>query len=140
MLLQEGKRLLRRALAHDDEEQGSVDFSIVTNRDDASADSDLESFLEWEQQDGNGNGNSGGGAAQKKRNRNKWKGQQYGDDVERHDDLESAMDELTEKRDATKVQALQKVTVHHGINALGCQYCGLVTAFSLCYHWHGDRS
>lgn len=111
LLVQEGKRLLRRALAHEDEEQGSVDFSIVTNRDDASADSDLESFFEWEQQNGaNGNGNSGGGgAAQKKRNHNKWKGQQYGNDVERHDDLENAMDELTEKRDATKVQALQKV-------------------------------
>lgn len=103
---------MRRALAHEDEEQGSVDFSIVTNRDDASADSDLESFLEWEQQNGgnaNGNDGAGGGAAQTKRNHNKWKGQQYGDDVERHDDLENAMDELTEKRDATKVQALQKV-------------------------------
>lgn len=94
-----------------------MDFSIVTNRDDASADSDLESFFEWDQQNGvNGNGNSGGGgAAHKKRNHNKWKGQQYGNDVERHDDLENAMDELTEKRDATKVQALQKVINCHMI-------------------------
>lgn len=122
--------MLRNALAHDDDgddardqDSGSVDFSIVTNRDDSSASSDLESVLEWEQQNGArgavANGENGGGQQQKRRN-NKWKGQQYSGDGDRDDDLENAIDELMEKRDATKIQALQKVCV-----LCGCCICAM---------------
>ncbi|KAF1323636.1 Interferon-related developmental regulator 1, partial [Globisporangium splendens] len=112
-LSEEGKRLLWQALAHEDD-QGSVDFSIITNRDESSASSDLESVLEWEQNEngarGGLNGDGGAAGSQQKKRTNKWKAQQYGGaHHERDEELETAIDELMEKRDTTKIQALRKI-------------------------------
>lgn len=67
----------------------------MTNRDDSSVESELESMME-----------SGGGRRSKK-----WNKYQTGDDGldHREQDLEDAMEELTEKRDTTKIQALKRV-------------------------------
>ncbi|RLN95770.1 hypothetical protein BBJ28_00015955 [Nothophytophthora sp. Chile5] len=85
-------------------ENGSVDYSVITNRDDSSVESELESTLQWEQQQSAGGRNGRG---------KKWKeeeeDEQEQDDGEADSDLEGAVEELTEKRDATKVRALQKI-------------------------------
>ncbi|DAZ92869.1 TPA: hypothetical protein N0F65_003048 [Lagenidium giganteum] len=98
-LSEEGKRLPRHALAHEDDDadgvdQRSVDFSILTNKDDSSAGSDLEGFAELEQQ-----------KPKRKAGGKKWKDQYHEDD----EDLEKAIDELTEKRDSAKIEALNKI-------------------------------
>ncbi|TYZ58835.1 hypothetical protein PybrP1_005135 [[Pythium] brassicae (nom. inval.)] len=124
-LSEEGKKLLRRALAHEDEDLGSVDDSVVTNRDDASAESDLESVLEWELQNGGANGGSDVASASAPKTKHahaKWKAQRYGNDTGRDENLESAIDELAEKRDATKVHALQKIL---------SMLCGSVMTYSV---------
>lgn len=71
-------------------------------------------MLEWELQNGGGGSGSDTTApasVQKTKHAHaKWKkAQRYGNDTGRDEDLETAIDELAEKRDATKVHALQKV-------------------------------
>ncbi|KAE8886340.1 hypothetical protein PF005_g17692 [Phytophthora fragariae] len=108
-LSEEGKRLLRSALAAGSEgEDASIDYSIVTNCDDSSVESELEGALQWEQQQQLQQ--SGGGTGGRKGRGKKWKDEegQEQDDVE-DDDLEGAMEQLTEKRDSTKVAALDKI-------------------------------
>ncbi|ETL84202.1 hypothetical protein L917_15932 [Phytophthora nicotianae] len=105
-LSEEGKRLLRNALAasSDGGEDGSIDYSIISNFGDSSAESELESSLQWEMQQRETV--TGGGGGHKGRGK-KWKGD---DDLETEDDdLEGAMEELTEKRDTTKIAALEKI-------------------------------
>ncbi|GMF20753.1 unnamed protein product [Phytophthora fragariaefolia] len=103
-LSEEGKRLLRSALAAGSEgEDGSVDYSIVTNCDDSSVESELESALQWEQQQQQQA--SGGG---RKTRGKKWKDEEEQEDAV-DDGLEGAMEQLTEKRDSTKVAALEKI-------------------------------
>ncbi|POM65482.1 Interferon-related developmental regulator family protein / IFRD protein family isoform 1, partial [Phytophthora palmivora] len=101
-LSEEGKRLLRSALAagSDGGEDGSIDYSVISNWGDSSVESELESTLQWEQQQQA----TGGG---RKTRGKKWKDEE--EDVETDDDLEGAMEELTEKRDTTKIAALEKI-------------------------------
>ncbi|TMW61558.1 hypothetical protein Poli38472_012749 [Pythium oligandrum] len=110
-LSEEGKRLLRHALTHEDledeedtrgAEHTSVDYSVVTNVDDSSAESDLEGFSEWQQ-----GGILANGKKKKGGRRGKLREQLEGDET--HDELEEALEKLAEKRDTTKIQALQKI-------------------------------
>jgi hypothetical protein len=105
-LSEEGKRLLRSALAGGSEgEDGSDDYSVVTNRDDSSVESELESTLQWEQQAA-----AAAVASGRKGRGKKWQDEDEEDTTEAaDDDLEGAMEELTEKRDATKASALEKI-------------------------------
>ncbi|KAF4321063.1 hypothetical protein BBO99_00004449 [Phytophthora kernoviae] len=106
-LSEEGKRLLRNALmAGSESDDVSVDYSIISNFDDSSVESELESTLQWarEQQQMASGGRKG-------RNK-KWKDEEDEDNAGGEagdDDLEGAMEELAEKRDTTKVSALQKI-------------------------------
>lgn len=108
---QEGKRLLRSALTPDEEgdasEQASVDYSIITNRDDDSVESELEGLLQYEAEQELATRPSAGTKAN--RRSKKWKDQYDDGDGDRHRDLDEAVDELGEKRDATKIQALRKI-------------------------------
>ncbi|EGZ18975.1 hypothetical protein PHYSODRAFT_351401 [Phytophthora sojae] len=109
-LSEEGKRLLRNALAAGSEgEDGSIDYSIISNCDDSSIESELEGALQWEQlqQQQQQSGGGGGGGGRKGRGE-KWKDEDEQEDAE-DDDLEGAMEQLTEKRDSTKVAALEKI-------------------------------
>ncbi|KAG6612225.1 Interferon-related developmental regulator 1 [Phytophthora cinnamomi] len=110
-LSEEGKRLLRNALAAGSEgEDGSVDYSIVTNCDDSSVESELEGALQWEQQQQEqqlANGGAEGGG--RKTRGKKWKDEDAELEDAADDDLEGAMEQLTEKRDSTRVAALEKV-------------------------------
>ncbi|OWZ04398.1 Interferon-related developmental regulator protein [Phytophthora megakarya] len=99
-LSEEGKRLLRSALAagSDGGEDASVDYSVISNWGDSSVESELESTLQWEQQQ------------QQQQAGRKTRGKKWKDEEETEaDDLEGAMEELTEKRDTTKISALEKI-------------------------------
>jgi hypothetical protein len=92
--------LLRHAFSEEDTtttEQTSVDYSVVTNRDDASAVSDLDSYVEYEQQ-----------MAQQKRSKRR-NGKTVNEEDDENGDLDKAINELGEKRDETKICALNKV-------------------------------
>ncbi|KAG7389427.1 Interferon- developmental regulator 1 [Phytophthora boehmeriae] len=107
-LSEEGKRLLRNALmAGNEADDVSVDYSIISNCGDSSIESELESTLQWAREEQQ-MASSGG---RKTRNK-KWKEEEddgfEGGEAE-DDDLEGAMEELTEKRDTTKISALQKI-------------------------------
>ncbi|KAK1943160.1 Interferon-related developmental regulator 1 [Phytophthora citrophthora] len=106
-LSEEGKRLLRSALAagSDGGEDGSIDYSIISNADDSSVESELEGALQWEMQQREAAASASNG---RKTRGKKWKEEE--DIVEAEDDdLEGAMEELTEKRDTTKIAALEKI-------------------------------
>ncbi|KAH7485376.1 hypothetical protein KRP22_006524 [Phytophthora ramorum] len=104
-LSEEGKRLLRSALmAGSEGEDGSVDFSVITNRDDSSVESELEGALQWEAQQQQASASGG----RKGRNKKRKDEDEDAADVD-DDDLEGAMEQLTEKRDSTKIAALEKI-------------------------------
>ncbi|GLE01451.1 hypothetical protein PINS_up010281 [Pythium insidiosum] len=122
-LSEEGKRLLRRALSHDFDEGdeprygggghhklGSEDLSVVSNFDDSSAGSDLESFQEWQAQvTPVDEVTAVGGSGKKKGKAQRHKGHTSAETADGHDELEEAMEQLTEKRDTTKIAALQRI-------------------------------
>lgn len=84
-----------------------MDFSVVTNRDDESVDSELESVLQFEQEQQLMLAARGKAAAATKRGK-KWKGSDaFGN--EGVPELDEALEELAEKRDTTKIAALRKV-------------------------------
>ncbi|KAJ0400402.1 hypothetical protein P43SY_001680 [Pythium insidiosum] len=96
------------------QEWQAQDLSVVSNFDDSSAGSDLESFQEWQAQvapvDQLAASNGGAGTGGKKKGKaQKHKGRAAADDAEGHDELEEAIEQLTEKRDTTKITALQKI-------------------------------
>lgn len=101
-LSEEGKRLLRHALAHEDDnhmargaDQASVNYSVMTNRDDSSNGSDLDGFQELVDM------------PTKPKKTMRWKDQYDAD--EREEELEKAIDNLMEKRDSTKIEGLRQI-------------------------------
>lgn len=103
-----GKRLLRDAMVTDSdgkEADSSIDYSIVSDCGDSSMESELEDALQWEQQQEGtraeeGNERKGRGKQRKKLNETE----------NPDDDLEGAIEQLTEKRDTIKVAALEKIS------------------------------
>ncbi|KDO33354.1 hypothetical protein SPRG_02161 [Saprolegnia parasitica CBS 223.65] len=112
-LSEEGKRLLRHAFAHDGDEEDvrSVEaVSNLTNRDAESSESELDGFDEWK-----------GG---------------HGKSKDAKEALHDLVEELEEKRDETRVAALEKLNVLLCASALtqevGSIKSRLVTAALAC--------
>lgn len=88
---------------------------MVTNRDDESVDSELESVLQFEQEQQLMLAARGKAAASNRRGK-KWKNEDANGVGGVVPELDEALEELTEKRDTTKIAALRKV--HTGTAAM----------------------
>ncbi|CEG38793.1 Interferon-related protein PC4 like [Plasmopara halstedii] len=106
-LSETGRQLLRDALAEDSDarDDDSIDYSIISNCGDSSIESELEGTLQWERQQ-QLELNSSDKNERKERSK-KWKNTNEIENAD--DDLEGAIEKLKEKRDTTKITALEKI-------------------------------